>query len=258
MSEAGRKLIKSAQQALAYARGEESEGFVVHVPEAVDVKSIRKRMGLTQLEFSSRFGFDVRAVQDWEQNRRQPDRSARVLLTVIAHEPEAVSRALDAKVKSNNVDVRWVNRVELLRAVEEHYGPYAHSSIHGVSHWAKVEDNGLLIAPYSGADTIVVTLFAWFHDSCRVNDHVDHGHGNRAAEFAVTQRGALYQIDDNSLQLLLEALRDHTDGRVTEEATIGTCWDADRLDLTRVGDLLNPKFMSTEKGKELALKSRTL
>ncbi len=44
MSEAGRKLIKSAQQALAYARGEESEGFVVHVPEAVDVKSIRKRI----------------------------------------------------------------------------------------------------------------------------------------------------------------------------------------------------------------------
>jgi putative transcriptional regulator len=94
MSKAGSKLIKSARHALAYARGEDRAGFVVHVPEEVDVKSIRDSLGLTQPEFSLRFGFDVRAVQDWEQKRRQPGRAARVLLTVIAHEPEAVSRAL--------------------------------------------------------------------------------------------------------------------------------------------------------------------
>jgi len=94
MSKAGSKLIKSANQALAYARGEIREGFIAHVPEDVDVKSIRLGLGLTQPEFSLRFGFDVRALQDWEQKRRQPERAARVLLTVIAHEPEAVSRAL--------------------------------------------------------------------------------------------------------------------------------------------------------------------
>ena len=94
MSKAGSKLIKSARKALAYARGESNEGFVVHVPENIDVKSIRTRLGLSQPEFSLRFGFDVRAVQDWEQKRRQPERAARVLLTVIAHEPDAVTRAL--------------------------------------------------------------------------------------------------------------------------------------------------------------------
>ena len=94
MSKAENKLIKSASQALAYARGDISDGFVVHVPEEVDVKSIRLRLGLTQPEFSLRFGFDVRAVQDWEQKRRRPHRSARVLLTVIAHEPDVVIRAL--------------------------------------------------------------------------------------------------------------------------------------------------------------------
>jgi len=94
MSKAGNKLIKSANQALAYARGEISDGFIVNVPEEIDVKSIRDGLGLTQPEFSLRFGFDVRAVQDWEQKRRQPDRAARILLTVIAHEPEAVNRAL--------------------------------------------------------------------------------------------------------------------------------------------------------------------
>ncbi|ABL65315.1 helix-turn-helix domain-containing protein [Chlorobium phaeobacteroides] len=94
MSKAGSKLIKSANQALAYARSEISEGFIAHIPEDVDVKSIRLGLGLTQPEFSLRFGFDVRALQDWEQKRRQPERAARVLLTVIAHDPEAVSRAL--------------------------------------------------------------------------------------------------------------------------------------------------------------------
>ncbi|ABL64838.1 helix-turn-helix domain-containing protein [Chlorobium phaeobacteroides] len=94
MSKAGSKLIKSAQQALAYARGEATEGFVAYVPDEVDVKAIRQSLGLTQPEFSLRFGFDVRAVQDWEQKRRQPARAARVLLKVIAREPEAVQRAL--------------------------------------------------------------------------------------------------------------------------------------------------------------------
>ena len=94
MSKAGNQLIKSANQALAYARGEISDGFTVNVPEEIDVKSIRNGLGLTQPEFSLRFGFDVRAVQDWEQKRRQPDRAARILLTVIAYEPEAVTRAL--------------------------------------------------------------------------------------------------------------------------------------------------------------------
>ncbi|MFA6279603.1 MAG: transcriptional regulator [Bdellovibrionales bacterium] len=94
MSKTGSKLIKSARHALAYARGEVRTGFVAHVPDEVDVKSIRHHLGLTQPEFSQRFGFNVRAVQDWEQKRRQPERAARVLLTVIAHEPEAVNRAL--------------------------------------------------------------------------------------------------------------------------------------------------------------------
>lgn len=94
MSKAGNKLITSAKQALSYARGETSEGFIAHVPDDVDVKSIRLSLGLTQPEFSLRFGFDVRAVQDWEQKRRLPERSVRILLTVIAREPDAVKRAL--------------------------------------------------------------------------------------------------------------------------------------------------------------------
>ena len=45
-------------------------------------------------EGPDRFGLDARAVQEWEQGRRVPDRAARVLLTVIDRDPEAVVRVL--------------------------------------------------------------------------------------------------------------------------------------------------------------------
>lgn len=93
MSTAGQSILRGARQALAYAKGER-EGFVAHVPEALDVKAIRARLGLTQAEFAARFGFDVRAVENWEQGRRQPERPARAFLRVIEREPEAVLRAL--------------------------------------------------------------------------------------------------------------------------------------------------------------------
>ncbi len=68
----------------------------VHVPADVDVKAIRLRYGLSQAAFATRFGFSAGAVRDWEQRRKTPEASARVLLKVIEHEPKAIERALAA------------------------------------------------------------------------------------------------------------------------------------------------------------------
>lgn len=94
MSKAGKRLIRSARQALSFAEDTASTGFAVHVPETIDVKAIRERLGLSQPEFASRFGFELSAVQNWEQGRRQPAGAARAFLKVIEREPEAVQRAL--------------------------------------------------------------------------------------------------------------------------------------------------------------------
>ena len=94
MSKLGSRLIKAAKEARAIARGQITDGFVVHVPEDVDVKALRKKLKCSQSEFSRRFGLAIDAVQDWEQHRRTPDRTARIYLTVIAREPRAVKRAL--------------------------------------------------------------------------------------------------------------------------------------------------------------------
>ena len=64
------------------------------VPEDVDVRAVRGRLGLTQLEFAARFGLDLYAVQNWEQGRTRPDRNARILLQAIASSPDAVEQAL--------------------------------------------------------------------------------------------------------------------------------------------------------------------
>ena len=128
-------------------------------------------------------------------------------------------------------------------------GPY---SLHGPAHWRRVERNGLLVAPHSGADARVVRLFAVLHDARRHDEGSDIGHGQRAAELAERLRGTHFAIDDEAFQKLYYACAWHEKGRVTAEPTIGTCWDADRLDLPRVGARPLPKFMSTAYARQLA------
>ncbi len=106
---------------------------------------------------------------------------------------------------------------------------------HGVVHWARVMENGLRIAESNGADLEVVRLFALFHDSRRVNEMRDNDHGLRGGELARSLRGTLVLLDDASFETLFEACRLHTDGLTTGEPTLQACWDADRLDLGRVG-----------------------
>jgi putative transcriptional regulator len=93
MANGGQRILRGARQALDYARGAR-DGFVAHVPDQVDVASIRDRLGLSQADFAARFGFKLDAVQNWEQGRRRPDGAARAFLRVIEREPEAVQRAL--------------------------------------------------------------------------------------------------------------------------------------------------------------------
>jgi putative transcriptional regulator len=97
MSNLGKRLIKAAREGRAIVRGEADPAtYRVHVPAEVDVRKIRQQLKLSQDEFAARFGLSVATVREWEQNRRRPEGAARVLLTVIEKEPEAVTRALAA------------------------------------------------------------------------------------------------------------------------------------------------------------------
>jgi uncharacterized protein len=125
------------------------------------------------------------------------------------------------------------------------------NSIHGPKHWQRVEAFGLRIAESSGADLTVVRLFALLHDSCRLNDSYDIDHGPRAAETLDKIVPTVFALDRDRLELLKQAIRLHTSGQTTQDPTIGTCWDADRLDIGRAGITPSALYMSTAAGKEI-------
>ena len=94
-TQVGKEVETALGEVLAHVRGEvDLPCRIVDDPAAEHIRAVRKRMKLSRQKFADRFGLDARAVQDWEQGRRVPDRVARVLLTVIDRDPEAVVRVL--------------------------------------------------------------------------------------------------------------------------------------------------------------------
>lgn len=95
MTKIGDELIEALREVEAHLDGKaELVTHKVLVPDDVDVRAIREALGLSRPEFSRRFGFKARAVQEWEQRRRRPDPTARAYLTVIARNPRMVEEAL--------------------------------------------------------------------------------------------------------------------------------------------------------------------
>ena len=90
------RIMRGLGDAATYARGEaDLTKYRVHVPAAVDVAAIRSKLGFTQEAFAACFGFSKGAVRDWEQGRKVPEASARILLKVIDKRPDVVLEVLD-------------------------------------------------------------------------------------------------------------------------------------------------------------------
>ena len=84
------------QEALAYARGDKSAvARVVNVAvKPADIKTARKKTGMSRETFARAFGLSPATLRKWENGERQPTGAARVLLTIISREPEAALRAI--------------------------------------------------------------------------------------------------------------------------------------------------------------------
>jgi uncharacterized protein len=117
--------------------------------------------------------------------------------------------------------------------------------IHGAGHWIRVRANGLRLAPLTGADSTVVELFAVLHDVCREDEGFDLEHGARSAELVLEVCDDLLSVGCEQAQLLAFACRWHSHGGTEADVTVQTCWDADRLDLGRVGIQPDPRYLCT-------------
>ena len=124
--------------------------------------------------------------------------------------------------------------------------------IHGAAHWTRVRHNGLLLAEATRADARVVEHFAFLHDSCRLHDGHDRHHGERAADWALELGPSWLGLAQEQLDLLVAACRGHSHGGLEAEVTVQVCWDADRLDLARVGILPRAERLCTAPARDEA------
>ena len=118
-----------------------------------------------------------------------------------------------------------------------------HFGFHGIEHWLRVLFNGRLIANAVMANVKVVELFCLLHDTQRQNEDFDPEHGLRAAQYAESARNVWFEVTDAEMWQLTEALAHHSSGQTFSHPTVQACWDADRLDLARVGTRPDPQYL---------------
>lgn len=116
---------------------------------------------------------------------------------------------------------------------------------HGIQHWARVHENGMLIADKLGLDHEVLELFAVFHDSQRKSDGHDPHHGTRGAELARKLRGEFFELDEKKFDQLSKACCFHSLEIRSSNPIIQACWDSDRLDLGRLNISVDEDYLST-------------
>ena len=85
----------------------------------------------------------------------------------------------------------------------------------------------------------------------RHNEYRDPSHGRRAARYAQSLRGVWFDLSDEEMDLLTEALKYHSDGYTEADITVQVRWDADRLDLGRVGIKPPPHRLCTASAKSM-------
>jgi uncharacterized protein len=122
---------------------------------------------------------------------------------------------------------------ELIEAIRENFA-LRWNGVHGIHHWIRVREAAIFLARESGGNPGVAELFAFLHDSCRRSDGCDNGHGERAANF-IARLPLEEVLSPNEIGMLQFACRHHTRQRYHDDPTIRCCWDADRLDIERVG-----------------------
>ncbi len=146
----------------------------------------------------------------------------------------------------SSIDFSLIRRHAIDRFVLDPHG------LHGLKHWERVHVNGLELAKETRADLIIVRLFAYLHDCCRENDGSDPEHGPRAVQYLQSLQTDLLPLSDKRMKLLHTAIDGHTRCHTHPDITVQTCWDADRLDLPRVGILPDPRRLCTKAAKRLA------
>jgi uncharacterized protein len=124
---------------------------------------------------------------------------------------------------------------------------------HGPKHWLNVATNGIKLAKAEGENPLFCEMFGLLHDCRRHDDSADKGHGRRAATYMRAIR-TMIPLGGGDFKRLSYALMWHDDRIHTPDLGIGCCWDADRLDLPRVGVITDPNYLNTGTARSIAVR----
>ena len=118
-----------------------------------------------------------------------------------------------------------------------------------------------MLAEHYNITSSIFMLFALFHDSRRANEGIDPMHGKRGARYARSlqeSHGLLNGLSNSDFALFEYACSSHTnidrENPLVNNIIANICWDADRLDIGRVGFIVDPSYLSTDHAKELAVR----
>jgi putative transcriptional regulator len=92
MSRTFKSIKKGLSEAIAHASKKPKSRIRMHRPTTINVRAIRNKIGMTQMEFASSFGISVATLRHWERGDRIPNGPARILLSVVDREPETILR----------------------------------------------------------------------------------------------------------------------------------------------------------------------
>jgi len=144
-----------------------------------------------------------------------------------------------------------LSSIDKLREFAAARWPRELGSFHGLEHWDRVARFGKMLW-VEGADMDVIKAFAYLHDCERKQDGDDNDHGLRASLLVdVIRRSELSFLDDCQISKLKRACQLHTHVLRTGDMTVDICFDADRMDLVRVGIIPLPERMATKQGAKL-------
>jgi len=155
-------------------------------------------------------------------------------------------------------DIYNVIPKDVLLEIFENFELDIKDGIHGFYHWSRVIDNGLYIAKNNNANKNIIIAFGIFHDIKRENDDEDPEHGYRGGLLIEKYKNKI-NLNENELKKTIEACSGHTNILHHSDLDISTCWDADRLDLYRVGVYPNAEYLNNEfSKKENVIRERSI
>ena len=129
---------------------------------------------------------------------------------------------------------------------------------HGINHWRRVYANTQKLSKHYDIKSEVFELFSLLHDSKRHDEFEDSHHGVRAARVVQKLlRDGHIALDDEDTKRLIYACANHTTSDKNDplyhDLIVQICFDSDRLDIGRVGYVVDPAYLSTEYAKSLII-----